>query len=81
MFRSLQLSLAVLLLADAFASGLLVAQARLPASDFHMLSGSDVGFRVEGTDSNGRPIGRWMVRVEGRWTETAPAAILRRATD
>lgn len=43
------------------------AQSRLPEP--RILSGTDIGFRVERTDVNGRPIGKWVVRFNGQWTE------------
>ena len=46
---------------------LAVAQNRLPEP--RLLSGNDIGFRVERTDVNGRPVGRWVVRFDGQWTE------------
>ena len=35
-----------------------------------VVSGSDVGFRIERTQ-NGIPIGRLVVRIDGRWVDTA----------
>jgi hypothetical protein len=49
------------------------AQARL--NQPVLLSGADVGFRVEGTGFNGRPVGTWMVRYNGQWTEVAEGGI------
>ena len=43
------------------------AQTRLPES--RILSGSDVGFRVEGTDRTGKPVGKWVLRLNGQWVE------------
>ncbi len=43
------------------------AQGRLPQPQ--MLAGNDIGFRVEGTDTNGKPTGMWMVRFNGNWVE------------
>lgn len=40
---------------------------RLPQPQ--ILSGSDIAFRVEGTDGNSRPVGTWMVRFNGEWVE------------
>lgn len=40
-----------------------------------ILSGSDIGFRIEG-QSNGRPYGRFVVRVNGEWVETAPGPMM-----
>jgi hypothetical protein len=34
-----------------------------------VVSGADIGFRVEGTDLSGRPTGTFMVRVNGEWME------------
>lgn len=34
-----------------------------------VLSGSDIGFRVEGTNRTGEPLGRLMIRVRGEWVE------------
>jgi hypothetical protein len=37
-----------------------------------VVSGNDVGFRIERTE-DGIPAGRVVVRVNGRWVDTAPA--------
>jgi hypothetical protein len=42
-------------------------QNRLPAP--RVLSGGDIGFRVEGTDINGKPTGTLVVRWNGAWVE------------
>ena len=34
-----------------------------------ILSGQDIGFRVDRMDHQGHPLGRLMVRVDGRWVE------------
>ena len=34
-----------------------------------VLSGADVGFRVEGTDMSGKPVGTLVVRINGDWVE------------
>jgi len=36
-----------------------------------IISGADLGFRVEG-HTGGVPVGRLVVRVNGRWVEPAP---------
>ena len=36
-----------------------------------IVSGNDIGFRIERTQ-NGMPVGRVVVRVDGRWVDTAP---------
>ena len=66
--------------AGVFASGVLFAQRRLLEPDYRIVSGSDVGFRVEGKDVSGRPMGRWMVRIDGQWVEAVDTPTARRAT-
>ncbi len=51
------------------ASALTFAQARGSVENAPILSGSDIGFRVEGKKPSGAPIGTFMVRVDGRWVE------------
>jgi hypothetical protein len=51
----------------AIAAGYGFAQGR--QAEPRILSGGDVGFRVEGTDFNGRPTGTWVVRWNGQWVE------------
>ncbi len=46
-----------------------------------MLSGDDVGFRVEGFDISGRPTGTLMVRVNGGWVEVGSTLTTRPATN
>jgi hypothetical protein len=60
----------VLLLA---ATGILVALSpqttpQLPGTQ--VLSGSDVGFRLEGVDRSGNARGTWVVRVNDQWVPT-----------
>ena len=41
-----------------------------PPSDARIVSGNDIGFRVEGADPRtGAPTGTWMLRVKGEWVE------------
>jgi len=35
----------------------------------YVLSGPDVGFRVDGRSPDGKPFGHFVVRVEGQWVE------------
>jgi hypothetical protein len=44
-------------------------RAQTPRPDAPILSGNDIGFRLEGTDRSGRPTGSLMVRVNGKWFE------------
>jgi hypothetical protein len=43
------------------------AQQRFPSPQ--LVSGDDIGFRIEGTDINGRPVGVLLVRWNGEWRE------------
>ena len=71
------------LLAIGIASLVLVATATLAYAQFagperrlaqpQVLTGSDIAFRVEGTDGNNKPVGRWMVRFNGQWVEVGTA--------
>ncbi len=38
-----------------------------------VMSGDDIGFRVQGLDGNGKPSGVWVVRVNGEWVEVSTA--------
>jgi hypothetical protein len=57
----------------AFAQG-----RRLPQPQ--MLSGNDIGFRIEGYDISGKPTGAWMVRLNGEWVEVGSTMVTRPAT-
>jgi hypothetical protein len=76
-----QLSRAVVLIA---AVGLVAAAAFAqpgngPRED-RVLSGADVGFRIEGTDPRtGQPTGTWVVRMNGRWVAARAASGIRPA--
>ncbi len=61
-------------------SAALLAQQRLQEREYRIVSGPDVGFRVEGTDVSGKPTGRWMIRIDGRWVEPSPMAFQRQLT-
>ena len=41
-----------------------------PLTEPKILSGPDLGFRVEG-EQNGAPVGRLVVRINGRWVEAS----------
>lgn len=45
-----------------------------------VLTGNDIGFRVEGTDFRGRPVGTWVVRMDGNWVEVGAAGGVHPAT-
>jgi len=62
-------------------SGLTYAQAQVPRLtplDPAVLSGPDIGFRVDSYDREGRAQGRLVVRVNGQWVETSFAGGVRR---
>lgn len=42
------------------------------------VSGNDIGFRVDGTDSKGQPFGTLLIRYNGEWVETGSTMILRK---
>lgn len=64
----------VALLASTF------TRAQTPQGDARILSGSDIGFRVDATDRSGNPTGTFMVRINGKWFEARTAPALRPTT-
>jgi hypothetical protein len=58
----------VLMLGSVFLAMLMLvsSHAQAPVNPPNLLSGSDLGFLVEG-QQNDRVTGRWMVRVKGQW--------------
>ena len=44
-----------------------------------VISGSDLGFRVDGRKGN-TPLGRFVVRIDGQWVEIEESAGIRRLT-
>lgn len=42
------------------------------------VSGNDIGFRVDSTDSKGRPIGTLLIRYNGEWVEPGAAMTVRK---
>ena len=69
---------ASLIAVAVLASVAMRAQTRLLERDYRIISGADVGFRIEGTDITGKPKGRWMVRIDGQWEEPSGDPISRR---
>ncbi len=59
-----------LFVAAGLASTVTLAQMRMPPM---MLSGPDIGFRVEGFNRGGLPTGTLMVRMGGEWIEVGTA--------
>lgn len=81
MRRQISLWLVGLAIALAGTSGVtsLAQGRRTPlAPGGQIISGSNVGFRVEGRDPRtGRPTGTWVIRVDGEWTPvgTMPSVV------
>lgn len=45
-----------------------------------IVSGDDLGFRVEGTDPRtGNPTGTWMIRMNGNWVEIGAIGVIKPA--
>jgi hypothetical protein len=80
MQRWIVLWLASLAVVAGFTSALMRAQApsqvpspytsQAPPPAARILSGADIGFRVEST-KDGRAVGTLVVRINGQWVETA----------
>ena len=51
-----------------FTSALMRAQAPANAP---VVSGADLGFRIQGKNQNGEPLGRFVIRVDGKWVPVA----------
>jgi len=75
MFSGARLPLIVLLIVLLAAVGAWASAQSpqvVPDAPF-VVSGSDLGFRVEGRRGSDR-VGRLVVRIDGRWVEALPAA-------
>ena len=46
--------------------------------DPKVISGSDFGFMVENVERDGTPIGRFVVRVDGKWVTPHASGMVRR---
>jgi hypothetical protein len=88
MQRWIALWLASLAVVAGFTSALMRAQApsQVPAPytqqqppAARVVSGADIGFRVEGT-RDGRALGTLVVRIDGQWVETAANVVPKRVT-
>ena len=56
---------ASLIVVALFAASL--ARAQAPQADARIVSGADIGFRVESISRAGEPIGTIVIRVKGEW--------------
>ena len=89
MQRWIVLWLASLAVVAGFTSALMRAQAasqvpapytsQAPAPAARVVSGADIGFRVEST-RDGRAVGTLVVRIDGQWVETAASLVPKRVT-
>lgn len=79
-WRSLLVGVA---LAGSFTGGVALAQFRVPSQVIReapkVVSGSDVGFRIEGRRGNA-VVGALVVRVDGEWVGVDASADLKRLT-
>jgi hypothetical protein len=49
-----------------------MSQVQAPATEPRIVSGGDLGFRVESIDpATGNPLGRLVIRVNGEWKEVS----------
>ena len=48
-----------------------------PLSEQKVISGGDLGYRVERMDRTGKPIGTLVVRIDGKWIEAGFAVGVR----
>jgi hypothetical protein len=83
MRRLMLLWFASLALVAGLASAMTIAQTR-PLTPEELakatiLSGSDIGFRLEGTNRSGEPVGTLMVRIKGEWMAVSSAPTWRPA--
>lgn len=53
-----------------------VAQISRPAQP--TVSGNDIGFRIDGTNSRGQPFGTLLIRYKGEWVETGSTMTVRK---
>lgn len=69
----------VLSLALALTLGAVVlaqSQSRPRIPDFNVVSGGDIGFRIEGWEG-GQPVGTLVVKIDGRWLDTRSGPALK----
>lgn len=75
MKRLALLWLASLVAVAMLASTFTLAQAQ--QGDTRVVSGDDLGFRVEGSDRSGNPTGTLVIRIDGEWMEAISSGGLR----
>ncbi|PYR48030.1 MAG: hypothetical protein DMF89_17375 [Acidobacteria bacterium] len=52
-----------------------------PLTPPRIVSGADIGFKVEGLDIRGNPTGTWLLRLDGVWFEVSTMPTTRRVND
>ena len=67
-------------IAIAFAGGVLWAQPKNTQPPPQIISGADFGFRVDSYAADGTPQGRIVVRQNGQWAEVSITGGVRRLT-
>lgn len=79
MTRPIPAWVVLILVLFAFAVGAAMPQSPAFAQtpDARVISGSDLGFRVEGRDRAGNPQGTLVVRVNGAWVPATSSLSLR----
>jgi hypothetical protein len=76
MTKSVLLWLLSIVATAVITASMTMAQTRPPAP--RILSGADIGIRIEGTDPRtGNPTGTLVVRLDGEWVEITPAGGVR----
>ena len=69
---------ALIVVAVAFAGGVLWGQPKNTQPPPQIISGADFGFRVDSVAPDGTPNGKIVVRQKGEWVEVALAGGVRR---
>ncbi|MEO7134297.1 MAG: hypothetical protein ABI024_08750 [Vicinamibacterales bacterium] len=69
--------MASLITVAALTSVMMRAQTR---EEPRILSGADLGFRVESTSPAGDAVGTWVVRLNGRWVTASSKMSIQRQT-
>ena len=77
MRKWLAASLVVFVVVAGVASGFVFAQPQ--TAEPRVMSGSDIGFRVDRMSASGEAIGALVVRINGKWVETTSGPTVRRA--
>jgi hypothetical protein len=52
-----------------------VLTAQVKRTTPRIVSGNDLGFRVEGTDLSGKPVGNLVIQVNGEWIAVSHTAV------